>query len=549
MEADAPRRVQDAGLVIVELTDSEQRDLHHDAADGTSSSIPDSSISGSEFVAPSSSTGPRRMSTTNRRAAVDVLLLMFCACDDTSMADVGDDAFPTDYDNVFSSTIEPVAATDSGLAASAAAGAAVAAADKDDDDDNQDFPTDTQLSLALRAVYARHRHDLTLTQRTLMQKTEIELGGADLSTRRRLVNAMIVLIKLEEAEAEAARGRHAYDKQTVTVAAHPVVFTATLSAMSMEDFDDGARNDFAMDVAAGLSVPRERVRITGVGVRAGSVIIEASVTVDGGVQTAAAFASSLTDPANSLVDGRFGPCAVSGVRVEEPADDDNRHPEVDIEGRIGGLWDANDEEEEAVRKDSWVAAWDSGGASAAAAAATVGLQLQHHGRMISVQRKLQLMQKTNIEIVLDNEDDNRHLEEEIDDHELDEDEEDEEAVPQGACVLMLMCQEQEEPPWPAGPDDASRTGLTYDDFTKAPPPHLRCVVSPVSSVPPVFGSSRPWFLSPTSGLRQVQAALFARRSPGCLVLGCLRECLGRLWPTRYSRIMEEFIDVTSISEC
>ena len=105
------------------------------------------------------------------------------------------------------------------------------------------------------------------------------------------------------------------------------------------------------------------------------------------------------------------------------------------------------------------------------------------------------------------------------------------------------------PPWPAGPDDASRTGLTYDDFTKAPPPHIRCVVSPVSSVPPVFGSSRPWFLSPTSGLRQVQAALFARRSPGCLVLGCLRECLGRLWPTRYSRIMEEFIDVTSKSEC
>ena len=45
----------------------------------------------------------------------------------------------------------------------------------------------------------------------------------------------------------------------------------------------------------------------------------ARVSVDGGAETAAAFTSSLTDPAKPLVDVRLGPCAVSGVRVEEPA--------------------------------------------------------------------------------------------------------------------------------------------------------------------------------------------------------------------------------------
>ena len=33
-------------------------------------------------------------------------------------------------------------------------------------------------------------------------------------------------------------------------------------------------------------------------------------------------------------------------------------------------------------------------------------------------------------------------------------------------------------------DDASAAGRTYDDITKSPPRHLRCVVSPLSSLPP-----------------------------------------------------------------
>jgi hypothetical protein len=198
--------------------------------------------------------------------------------------------------------------------AAAAAAAAVAAAvdgglTGEGDDDGEEFPSDAQVALALRAVYARHRHDLTLTRWTLMQKTaselmhetEMELGGADLSTLRRVIERTIALIKHEEAEE--------------------------------------------------LSVPRN---------------------------LAAAFASSITDPAKPLVDEfRFEPCAVSGVHVEGPAaaaapaeaepvnalaepapppppslamadnsplraidvvvydDDDNRHPEEQIEGCDG----------------------------------------------------------------------------------------------------------------------------------------------------------------------------------------------------------------------
>ena len=136
-------------------------------------------------------------------------------------------------------------------------------------------------------------HDRTLTRRTLTQKTETELGGADLSTRRRVIKTTIALIKLEEAEAKAACGSHADDTPTAR------------------------GNHFAVGVATGLGVPPDGVRVTGT--HAGSVIAETSVAVDGGAETAAAFTSLLTDPAKPLVDVRLGPCAVSGVRVEEPA--------------------------------------------------------------------------------------------------------------------------------------------------------------------------------------------------------------------------------------
>ena len=335
--------------------------------------------------------------------------------------------------------------------------------------------------------------DLVLTRRTPTQKTDAELGGAE-----RVIKRTIVLIKQEHAEAEAepARGRYVIDNKLITLAgaaAHAVAFTATLSAMSIECFDDGARADFAVDVATALGVPRDGVRVTGArhrsvtgrslvghwwvtgrspvdqwpvtGACAGSVIVETSVTVDGGAEVAAAVASSLTDPANPLVDEfRFGPCAVSGVRIEESAaatpaeaapaeapaepappsapavtnnDGPLRSTVVVFHGDDdnGGLWDCGardddgelDEEEEAVRQDS-------GGASAAAAAAAGLLGLQ---------------------------------------------------------LVQILCTggpaRQEESPvkdsssTPA-PDGASAIGRTFDDITKLPPPHLRCVVSPLSSL-------------------------------------------------------------------
>ena len=214
----------------------------------------------------------------------------------------------------------------SASAADAADDDEVGPADEGDDDD-EEFPTDAQLALALRAKYARHRHDITLTRRTLTQKTETELGGAvDLSTRRRVIKTTIALIRLEEAEteeaeaeeaeaeavkaevaeaeaaeaeaaeAEAARGCHADDKPTTP------------------DFDDGVCDDFAEDVATGLGVPRDGVSVAGAGARAGSVTVETNVIVHGGAEAAAAFASPPTDPAKALVDEfRFGPCAVSGM--------------------------------------------------------------------------------------------------------------------------------------------------------------------------------------------------------------------------------------------
>ena len=73
---------------------------------------------------------------------------------------------------------------------------------------------------------------------------------------------------------------------------------------------------------------------------------------------------------------------------------------------------------------------------------------------------------------------------------------------------------------PPAPDDASVTARTYDDITKSPPPHLRCVVSPRSSLLPILRcttASQPFFSSPTSQKR-VQAVLCVRLPLGCLVL-------------------------------
>ena len=260
-------------------TDSEQWDLHYDA-DGTGwqgRSIPNSSIGGSELGTPSSSNGPCRTSMTKGGAVI------------------GCGAPPPASRMRFRAHRR----------ATAAAAAAIAAAvdgffSEEDDDDNEQVPTDTQIALALRAVYTRHRHDLTLTRWTLMQKIVTELGGADLWTRMSVLEKIIARMKLEEAKPEAARGCHADDEPTAI------------------GFDDGARDHFAVGFATELGVPHDGMRVTGA--HAGSVIVEMNVIVEGGAEAAASFTSSLTDSAKPLVDElRFGPCAVSGVRVEEPA--------------------------------------------------------------------------------------------------------------------------------------------------------------------------------------------------------------------------------------
>ena len=134
---------------------------------------------------------------------------------------------------------------------------------------------------------------------------------------------------------------------------------------------------------------------------------------------------------------------------------------ADYDDRDGGVWDLDcdddldDEEEKAVRQDSSVAPWDSGGgASGATATATVGVQRIGSG----------------------------------DFH-----------AKRSGCTDVLTS--REESPSPPAPDDASATGRTYDDITKSPPPHLRCVVSPLSSLPPVLrctAASLPHLFSPTS---------------------------------------------------
>ena len=271
-----------------------------------------------------------------------------------------------------------------------------------------------------------------------------------------------VLIKHEEAEAEAVLGHHADDKPATPAAAHAVAFTATLSDMSFENFDDGARDDFALNVAIVLGVPCDGVRVTGAaGAHAGSVIVETSVIVDGDAEAAAAFASSLNGPEKPLVNGcLFGPCAVSVVRIEEltaaaaavpeetpaeapaepappatlaVADNGPLRSTVVVfhcDDENGGLWDTDNDDS---------LAWTDSPCSC------------------KIDEEEEAMRRTIS--------DDFHAE-------------------RSGCTNGLKC--REESPSPPAPDDARATGRTYDDITKSPPAHLRCVVSPLSSLSPVL---------------------------------------------------------------
>ena len=102
---------------------------------------------------------------------------------------------------------------------------------------------------------------------------------------------------------------------------HTVAFSATLSALSVDQFDGRVREEYTAGVAAGLGVPHDSVRVTGV--RTGSVVVETSIVVDGGAEAAAEIASVVAEPEaaglRSLVDeAKFGVCSVSDVKVEPP---------------------------------------------------------------------------------------------------------------------------------------------------------------------------------------------------------------------------------------
>ena len=421
----------------------------------------------------------------------------------------------------------------------------------------------------------------------------------------------IALIEHEGTEAEATRGRcHADDTLTIP------------------GFNYCARDNFAMGVATGLGVSRrDGARVTGA--RAGSVSVDASVIIDGGVEAAVAFTSSLIDQANPLVhEFRFEPCTVSGVRIEESAgaaaptqtapaeapaepapppapamidysplrvidvvihgddedghpeeeiegrdlrveepvaaatpaeaapaeapaepapppasvmtdysplrvidvvfhdNDDNRHPDEEIKGCDGGLWNCAeadnhgelDEEEEAMRQDSGVAPWDSGRASTVAVAAAgtaVGFRLR---RMIS---------------------DNFHAERSVDTGYFEQ-------------RWHRLTRRDKSSSLPA-PNDTSAIGRTYDDIAKSPPPHLWCVVSHISSLSPVLRCTTPsrprFYAADVPELKSVQAVCSSR---GChSVVWCSMfesvSALG-LWPTRYSRASGDFIDVRTMGD-
>ena len=338
--------------------------------------------------------------------------------------------------------------------AAAASAAAAAVADAEDDfadegDDHEEVPTDAQVALALRAVYARHRHDLTITWRTLMQKaeteelggadlstrrqavyerhrhnltltwrtlmrkTETELGGADLSTRRHVIKTTIALIKHEEAE--AARGRQADHKPTTPVKVidddEEVPTDAQVALALRAVYARRHRHD--LTITWRTLMQKAETELGGADLSTRRHVVKTTIALIKHEEAEAAR-------------GRQADNAPT-TPVKKFDDDDSFHPEKEVEDPF------------LVELAVAVAApWDSGEASAAAAAAAVGLRQQ----------------------------------------------------------LQWMIGD-------AAPADASATGQTYNDITKSPPPYLRCVFSPLSSLPPVLrctASSLPHFFVADAGV-------------------------------------------------
>ena len=91
---------------------------------------------------------------------------------------------------------------------------------------------------------------------------------------------------------------------------HRVACTLTLSEMELGHFDSIMRQEFCESLAEALAIDTDRITL--VAARAGSVVVDAQVTVDD-AEAATRLVSKLEDPAAALVDSKFGTCVITDV--------------------------------------------------------------------------------------------------------------------------------------------------------------------------------------------------------------------------------------------
>ena len=97
---------------------------------------------------------------------------------------------------------------------------------------------------------------------------------------------------------------------------HRVTCTLTLSEMELGHFDTIMRQEFSESLAETLEIDTNQIDLGAA--RAGSVVVDALITVDDG-EAATRLVSKLEDPAAVLVNPKFGTCAASNVFHESPA--------------------------------------------------------------------------------------------------------------------------------------------------------------------------------------------------------------------------------------
>ncbi len=97
---------------------------------------------------------------------------------------------------------------------------------------------------------------------------------------------------------------------------HRVTCTLTLSEMELGHFDTIMRQEFSESLAETLEIDIDQIDLGAA--RAGSVVVDALITVDDG-EAATRLVSKLEDPTAVLANPKFGTCAASNVYHESPA--------------------------------------------------------------------------------------------------------------------------------------------------------------------------------------------------------------------------------------